>query len=121
MSRIQPEPSAAVTGRLLIGASSWSGHDAFYPPGTQSSERLAFYARHFPIVEVNTSYYHVPRRSVVEGWVERSPPELLFDVKPPRELTSTPSEPGGEAPTPIPRSDSPNRSNLSWRRTNSVR
>jgi uncharacterized protein YecE (DUF72 family) len=86
--------------RLLIGTSAWSDHDPFYPPGLKSAEQLPFYARYFPIVEVNTTYYRVPNRRMVEGWVQRTPPDFVFDVKPPRELTSTPEEPRGEAPTP---------------------
>lgn len=87
-------------GRLLIGTSSWSDQGPFYPAGVKQAQQLPFYASHFPVVEVNTSYYHVPRRSMVEGWVERTPPGFVFDVKPPRELTSTPDEPGGDAPEP---------------------
>lgn len=87
-------------GRLLIGTSSWSDQGGFYPPGLKAAEQLPFYARSFPIVEVNTSYYHVPRRAMVEGWVAKTPPGFRFDVKPPRELTSTPEQPGGEAPEP---------------------
>lgn len=87
-------------GKLLIGTSAWSDHDPFYPPGLKPAEQLPFYARYFPIVEVNTTYYRVPARRMVEGWVERTPPGFIFDVKPPRELTSTPETPKGEAPTP---------------------
>lgn len=87
-------------GRLLIGTSSWSDQGPFYPPGTKPAEQLPYYARFFPVVEINTSYYAVPRRSMVEGWVERTPPGFIFDVKPPRELTSTPSQPGEDAPEP---------------------
>jgi uncharacterized protein YecE (DUF72 family) len=87
-------------GRLLIGTSSWSDQGPFYPPGTKPAGQLPYYASHFPVVEVNTSYYAVPRRSMVENWVERTPPGFVFDVKPPRALTSTPEEPGGEAPEP---------------------
>ena len=94
------KPGSREPGRLLLGTSSWSDQGPFYPPGTKSADQLPFYARHFPIVEVNTSYYHVPRRSVVEKWVERTPEGFVFDVKPPRELTSTPDVPGGEAPEP---------------------
>ena len=87
-------------GQLLIGTSSWTDHESFYPPGIAPVERLRFYARYFPIVEVNTTYYRIPQRRVVEGWVERTPPGFVFDVKPPRQLTSTPETPGGEVPTP---------------------
>lgn len=87
-------------GPLLIGTSVWSDHDPFYPPGLKPAEQLPFYARFFPIVEVNTTYYRVPARRMVEGWVERTPPGFRFDVKPPRQLTSTPETPRGEAPEP---------------------
>jgi uncharacterized protein YecE (DUF72 family) len=87
-------------GEVLVGTSAWSDHDPFYPPGTKPAEQLPFYARYFPIVEVNTTYYRVPARKTVEGWVERTPPGFVFDVKPPRQLTSTPEAPRGEAPAP---------------------
>ena len=87
-------------GRLLIGTSSWTDHEGFYPPGIQPRERLQFYARYFPIVEVNSTYYAIPSRRVVQGWVDRTPPDFVFDVKPPRQLTATPEQPGGEAPVP---------------------
>jgi len=85
---------------VLIGTSSWSGHDPFYPPGTKPADQLSFYATHFPVVEVNTTYYHVPSQSTVQGWVDRTPDHFVFDVKPPRELTSTPETPRGAAPEP---------------------
>ncbi len=86
--------------KLLIGTSAWSDHDPFYPPGLKSAEQLPYYARYFPIVEVNTTYYRIPARRMVENWVSRTPDNFTFDVKPPRELTSTPEEPRGEAPEP---------------------
>ncbi len=89
-----------VAGRVLVGTSAWSDHEEFYPPGLPAADRLAFYAGIFPVVEVNTTYYRVPNRRMVEGWVERTPPGFVFDVKPPRELTATPEQPRGEAPEP---------------------
>lgn len=85
---------------ILIGTSSWSDHRRFYPPGTSQSEQLAFYARTFPIVEVNTTYYHIPLLKTVRNWVERTPDGFVFDVKPPRELTATPETPRGVPPEP---------------------
>ncbi len=87
-------------GRLLIGTSSWTDHENFYPPGVTGPERLRFYAQYFPIVEVNSTYYAIPAKRVVQGWVERTPAHFRFDVKPPRQLTATPEAPGGEAPKP---------------------
>jgi uncharacterized protein YecE (DUF72 family) len=87
-------------GSLLIGTSAWADHEPFYPPGLKPAAQLPFYARYFPVVEVNTTYYRVPSRRMVEGWVERTPEEFVLDVKPPRELTSTPETPKGEPPEP---------------------
>ncbi|MCC6792026.1 MAG: DUF72 domain-containing protein, partial [Thermomicrobiales bacterium] len=87
-------------GRLLVGTSSWSDQGPFYPAGLKQNRQLPYYASVFPVVEVNTSYYHVPSRMMVESWVERTPPDFVFDVKPPRGLTSTPEIPGGDAPEP---------------------
>jgi uncharacterized protein YecE (DUF72 family) len=84
-------------GTLLIGTSAWSDHDPFYPPGLKPAEQLPFYARHFPIVEVNTTYYRIPAPRLVEGWVARTPPGFRFGVKPPRQLTSTPEAPAPDA------------------------
>jgi uncharacterized protein YecE (DUF72 family) len=95
-----PIEGARATGKVLIGTSSWNDHAPFYPPGTKPNERLSYYASQFPIVEVNTSYYAIPSRKTVEQWVERTPDHFIFDVKPPRELTSTPVSPRGEAPEP---------------------
>lgn len=86
--------------RLLIGTSAWTDHEPFYPPGVKPAAQLPFYARYFPVVEVNTTYYRVPSRRMVENWVERTPEGFVFDVKPPRELTSTPETPKGEVPEP---------------------
>jgi uncharacterized protein YecE (DUF72 family) len=86
--------------KLRIGTSAWSDHDPFYPPGIKSTDQLPFYAKYFPIVEINMTYYRVPTRRMAQGWVARTPDGFMFDVKPPRELTSTPETPRGEAPTP---------------------
>ncbi len=87
-------------GTILVGTSAWSDLDPFYPKGTTSAEQLPYYARFFPIVEVNTTYYHVPAPAVVENWVARTPDDFIFDVKPPRQLTSTPETPNADAPEP---------------------
>ncbi|CAN5384760.1 DUF72 domain-containing protein [soil metagenome] len=86
--------------KILIGTSSWSEHRDLYPSGTKTSEQLSVYARAFPIVEINTSYYHIPAVSTVAKWAERTPDGFMFDAKPPRELTATPEVPSGQAPEP---------------------
>lgn len=70
-------------GDLLVGTSSWRDHDPFYPAGTKPADQLPYYARFFPVVEVNTTYYRIPSLKTVRGWVDRTPDNFIFDVKPP--------------------------------------
>jgi uncharacterized protein YecE (DUF72 family) len=57
-------------------ASGW------YPAHVKTSEsRLRYYAEHFPIVEVDATYYALPRADLAGKWVERTPKEFVFDVK----------------------------------------
>ena len=69
-------------GTILVGTSAWSDHDPFYPPGTRPADQLPFYARHFPVVEVNTTYYRVPSRETVAGGVGRTAEGFVVDDKP---------------------------------------
>lgn len=46
-----------------------------------AAERLAFYASHFPTVEVDSSYYAILSEDVARLWVERTPPGFIFNVK----------------------------------------
>lgn len=71
-------------GRIVVGTSSWADPgfvEEWYPPGLPARDRLAFYAERFEGVEVNATFYAVPRRSVVERWVEQTPDGFTFDVK----------------------------------------
>ena len=74
---------------VRIGCSGWnyrSWKDEFYG-GLPSRLWLAHYARHFDTVEVNTTFYRLPLRSSVAGWVQQTPPRFLFAVKASRYLT----------------------------------
>ncbi len=73
-----------------IGTSGWVyGHwrGIFYPSGLPASQQLPFYARRFPTVEVNFSFYRLPERSRFETWQAQSPADFLFAVKGSRYLT----------------------------------
>jgi uncharacterized protein YecE (DUF72 family) len=69
---------------IRIGTCSWAD-DAlvkhWYPPGIPPRERLAFYADHFSTVEVDSTFYRVPDRKLVEGWAERTPEGFVMHVK----------------------------------------
>ena len=55
--------------------------EEWYPPGLPARERLSWYARHFSGVEVNSSFYALPAKATVDGWVRATPPGFSFDFK----------------------------------------
>ncbi len=75
---------------LRIGTSGWSYKDwegAFYPRGIKATEMLGHYGRVFRTVEVDSTFYAMPRESVVRNWAARSPEGFLFAAKFPRDIT----------------------------------
>jgi len=89
-----------MTARILVGTCSWTDKSlldchCFYPPEAKTPEaRLRFYASRFPIVEVDSTYYGLPTDTKNAAlWVERTPPEFVFDVKAFRLLTHHPTPP----------------------------
>jgi uncharacterized protein YecE (DUF72 family) len=79
-----------MSGRILVGTSSWADPGfvkEWYPPKLPAKERLPWYAQRFELVELNSSFYAVPDRSTVHGWVEVTPPGFTFDVKVHRALS----------------------------------
>ena len=75
---------------LLIGTSGFSYDDwtgPVYPEGLPARDHLAYYARLFPTVELNVTYYRIPAPSTVAGWVRKTPDAFLFAVKAYGELT----------------------------------
>ena len=70
--------------KVLVGTASWSDPgfvEKWYPKGMRASERLAWYAQHFEMVEVNSTFYSVPDARMVERWCASTPDEFTFDVK----------------------------------------
>jgi uncharacterized protein YecE (DUF72 family) len=77
-------------GRILVGTSSWADPGfvkEWYPPDVPAKERLPWYAQRFELVELNSSFYAIPDRSTVHGWVQVTPPGFKFDVKAHRALS----------------------------------
>ena len=77
--------------RINIGCSGWNYADwrdgVFYPRGLPARDWLRFYAERFTTVELNTTFYRLPRREVVEHWVAETPADFTFAVKVSRFLT----------------------------------
>ena len=61
-----------------------------YPPATKPAEMLPRYARQFPIVEIDSSYYGVPAIATVESWARRTPDGFRFTAKAPGTATHAP-------------------------------
>ena len=81
---------ASAGARILIGTSGYSYDDwvgPVYPEGTPKSEFLPFYARQFPVVELNFSYYQQPGARVLGAMVEATPDGFLFALKAHRSMT----------------------------------
>ena len=75
---------------VRIGCSGWNyshWREVVYPKGLPPRRWLEHYATLFDTVEVNNTFYRLPTRSAVAGWVEQSPPGFLFTVKASRYLT----------------------------------
>src|SRR5207302_6060023 len=72
---------------ILVGTSSWTDKSLidsgrFYPASARTPEdRLRYYASQFPIVEIDSSYYGIPIEANARLWVERTPPEFIFNIK----------------------------------------
>jgi len=73
-------------GAIRVGTASWTDKtllaSGWYPDGTDSAERrLAYYATHFPLVEVDSTYYTPPAERTAELWAARTPPGFVFNIK----------------------------------------
>lgn len=67
------------------GKGTWNGIFYPVPPGSSSKkggfDELAFYARHFDTVEVNSTFYRVPSIDAVRKWADRTPDGFEFALK----------------------------------------
>jgi uncharacterized protein YecE (DUF72 family) len=75
--------------RIQIGCSGWSykhWHDQVYEHRPER-DWLPRYCELFDTVEVNTTFYRLPKRPLVQSWVDRTPDTFTFAVKVSRYLT----------------------------------
>jgi uncharacterized protein YecE (DUF72 family) len=76
--------------RVRIGCSGWnyaSWRERFYPKGLPARLWLEHYSNVFDTVEVNNTFYRLPKREAVANWVSQSPDGFTFAVKASRYLT----------------------------------
>ncbi|MCA9753373.1 MAG: DUF72 domain-containing protein [Gemmatimonadetes bacterium] len=76
--------------RLSVGTSGysykeWKGN--FYPEKLPAKDMLEYYAGQLPAVEINNTFYRMPRPEMLKGWAERVPETFRFSIKASRRIT----------------------------------
>ncbi|MGN9810375.1 DUF72 domain-containing protein [Micromonospora sp. BQ11] len=84
-------------GDIRVGTASWTDRtlldSGWYPQTADTPEkRLAYYARQFPLVEVDATYYSPPAERTARLWAERTPAGFTFNVKAFSLLTGHPTK-----------------------------
>ena len=75
---------------LLAGASGYSFKEwkgDFYPEKIKPEDMLGFYAERLPTVEINNTFYQMPKTAVLENWASLTPPSFRFAIKASRRIT----------------------------------
>ncbi len=75
---------------MNIGCSGWSYEGwkgNFYPKKMENKNHLLYYSKFFKFVEVDSTYYHIPSRSTVRGWKDKTPKDFKFSLKFPKVIT----------------------------------
>jgi len=78
------------TSRLLAGASGYSFKEwkgSFYPAAMKPDAMLAWYSARLPTVEINNTFYQMPKTAVLENWAKATPDAFQFAVKASRRIT----------------------------------
>jgi uncharacterized protein YecE (DUF72 family) len=76
--------------RLLAGASGYSYKEwkgSFYPADIKPDGMLAYYSQHLATVEINNTFYQMPKVAVLENWAASTPPNFRFAIKASRRIT----------------------------------
>ena len=76
--------------RVLVGTSGysydeWKGN--FYPEKMPAKDMLRYYAERFPTVEINNTFYRMPKESLLQGWAEQVPDTFTFVLKASQRIT----------------------------------
>jgi uncharacterized protein YecE (DUF72 family) len=75
---------------LYVGTSGYSYDEwrgSFYPQDLPAKRMLSYYAERLNGVEINNTFYRLPKASVLEGWGEQVPEAFRFSIKASRRIT----------------------------------
>ncbi|MGI9013059.1 MAG: DUF72 domain-containing protein [Phycisphaerales bacterium] len=87
---MQSQATKAWAGRSWIGTSGFSYKEwkgSFYPEDIRNDAMLSYYASKLSSVEINNTFYRLPRASVVEGWAAEVPSDFRFTIKASKRIT----------------------------------
>ena len=76
--------------RVLAGTSGFSYKEwkgSFYPEDLPAGDMLSFYAGRLPAVEINNTFYRMPKPALLAAWAEQVPPEFRFVLKASQRIT----------------------------------
>ncbi|MFC0523229.1 DUF72 domain-containing protein [Pontibacillus salicampi] len=66
---------------ISIGVTGWGDHDSLYPDQIPPQDKLAAYASHFPVVEVDSAFYAIQPQRNYHKWVRQTPDNFSFIIK----------------------------------------
>ncbi|MFO7446498.1 MAG: DUF72 domain-containing protein [Ignavibacteriaceae bacterium] len=73
------------TGTSGYGYKPWKGK--FYPKDLPDNKMLSYYSGNFPAVEINNTFYSMPKKSILESWIKEVSKDFKFILKAPGEIT----------------------------------
>ncbi|MBI3467154.1 MAG: DUF72 domain-containing protein [Planctomycetes bacterium] len=76
--------------RFFVGTSGYSYKEwkgSFYPEKLPQKDMLSYYAQRFSTVEINNTFYRMPKASMLESWAAQVPEEFRFVIKAPQRIT----------------------------------
>ena len=89
--------------KLHVGTSGYSYKEwkgSFYPEDLAAGDMLEYYAARLDSVEINNTFYRLPKEGVLERWSQQVPEEFRFSIKASRRITHfTRLKPEAKEPT----------------------
>lgn len=76
--------------KVFVGTSGYSYKEwkgSFYPEDLSAAGMLSFYAKRLPAVEINNTFYRLPKASVLRSWSDQVPDDFRFALKASRRIT----------------------------------
>ena len=66
---------------IHVGLTGWGDHPSLYTEHTIANKKLVDYSKHFPIVELDSTFYAIQSKKVMDKWTQETPANFQFIVK----------------------------------------